>query len=88
MATLTCFGKLAVILSLCSPCFVAMAQSRPKAPIRSKVSKVEKTKATEAKFAQLAASSGKASAQLDKINAELDQLIKSLHDFHVRIAKP
>lgn len=88
MATSMRLWKLAAIIAFCSTCLLAGAQSKPKAAAHTKVSIAEKMKASEAKFAQMAANSGKASAQLDKISTELDQLIKTLHDFHVRIAKP
>lgn len=88
MATFSGLGKMLGMIAFCGLCLLAEAQAKPKVAAHPKASMSAKMKATEAKFAQMAASSGKASAQLDKISAELDQLIKALHDFHVRIAKP
>ena len=74
-----------VAICLCCACSVlALGQARPHRAAQSKAALKEKLQATEAKFAKMADSSSKAADQLSKIEAELDQLVKSLHDMRMR----
>lgn len=78
--------KLTALALVCGLCMLSQAQNKPGQKAARAVAVQAKMKATEAKFAKMAESSGKASAQLEKINAELDQLLKTLRDFHLRVS--
>jgi chromosome segregation ATPase len=79
--------KLLGICVVCLCCASAIAQVKQKPVVKAKVPLKQRLQATEDKFAKMAASSGKAADQLSKIEAELDQLIKSLHDMRMRFEK-
>lgn len=78
-------AKLLAIACILAFAFLAHGQAKPNQLQKSKPSLAKRLQATEEKFAKMATSSGKASAQLDKIGSELDGLLKALHSIHLRI---
>ena len=79
-------AKLVATACLSLLCVLALAQAKPKPVTHPKLPLEQRLQATELKFAQMAAKSGKTTEQLAKIEAQLDALLKTLQAFHQRVA--
>ena len=72
------------LLALCCVIAATSPGQAAKHPQAAKPPLAQRLKATEGRFAKLAASSQDMAARLDKVEAQLDQLLKTIQSFHKR----